>query len=98
LLHLCGVQLLGDLHKCESLQIQAGIFSKQILNNSFAHIPTLTTTPKSASWKAKKYSKILDDLHEIIPSVGSVFQLWKNFHVTPAGGLWPAPRLTQHDM
>ena len=44
------------------------LFSRQISNKSFAHFPTLATL-KEAPQHVKKYSKSLDDLHRILPSV-----------------------------
>ncbi|XP_067933078.1 general transcription factor II-I repeat domain-containing protein 2-like [Watersipora subatra] len=56
-------QFVQDMYKnVKAFKSKLVLFSKQILNKSFTHFPTLATL-KEAGAKVKKYSKSLDALH-----------------------------------
>ncbi|XP_030595640.1 interferon-induced very large GTPase 1-like [Archocentrus centrarchus] len=48
----------------KAFKAKLALFSKQILNESFTHFPTLATLKEEAGAKVKKYSETLDALHK----------------------------------
>lgn len=48
----------------KAFKAKLALFSKQILNESFTHFPTLATLKEEAGAKVKKYSESLDALHK----------------------------------